>query len=414
MHFAKTLFARLLRVPKTIHDAIAQFQQGRLREAEAIYLDLLLRQPNDVDALHYLGVLRMRQGRRDEAIDFVKRALKLAPRNADAWNNLGNMLLAGNDEKAAEFAYTSATNQKPDYAEAWYNLGNLLRRQRRRDQAVKCYRRVLELNPKFAGAYENIALLFLRIGRPDLTADVYRRWLAVEPDNPIARHMAAAYSNEKAPTRAEDEYVAKIFDRFADTFDEALANLDYVGPGLLTAALTEVIPFTERRLVVLDVGCGTGLCGPLLRSSARQLVGVDLSAGMLAKARERNVYDELHEAELVAFMRAHPHEYDVVIAADTLIYFGALDDAVDGASKALKAGGVLAFTVEAEPVGSTEKFRLHQSGRYSHSSDYVRECLEAAGFTVLLIEGAVLRKEAGLDVLCHVVLAKMGAAPISG
>jgi len=400
-------------VSKSIHDALAHHQQGRLHEAESIYLDLLLKQPNDVDALHYLGVLRMRQGRLDEAIDFVKRALKLAPHNADAWNNLGNMLLTGNNEKAAEFAYTYATNQKPDYAEAWYNLANLLRRQRRRNEAVKCYRRVIELNPRFAGAYENIALLFLRIGRPDLTADVYRRWLTVEPDNPIARHMAAAYSNEAAPVRAEDEYVAKIFDRFADTFDEALAKLHYAAPGLLTAALTEVIPFTERRLVVLDAGCGTGLCGPLLRSSARQLVGVDLSAGMLAKARERQVYDELHGSELVAFMRAHPREYDVVISADTLVYFGALEDVTNAAASALKPGGVLAFTVEAEPVGSAEKFRLHQSGRYSHSSDYVRECLEAAGFAVLLIEGAVLRKEGGLDMLGHVVLAKMGSGPVS-
>jgi len=400
-------------VPQSIHDALAHHQQGRLQEAESIYLDLLQKQPNDVDALHYLGVLRMRQGRLDEAIDFVKRALKLAPHNADAWNNLGNMLLTGNNEKAAEFAYTYATNQKPDYAEAWYNLANLLRRQRRRNEAVKCYRRVIELNPRFAGAYENIALLFLRIGRPDLTADVYRRWLTVEPDNPIARHMAAAYSNEAAPVRAEDEYVAKIFDRFADTFDEALAKLHYAAPGLLTAALTEVIPFTERRLVVLDAGCGTGLCGPLLRSSARQLVGVDLSAGMLAKARERQVYDELHGSELVAFMRAHPREYDVVISADTLVYFGALEDVTNAAASALKPGGVLAFTVEAEPVGSAEKFRLHQSGRYSHSSDYVREYLEAAGFAVLLIEGAVLRKEGGLDMLGHVVLAKMGSGPVS-
>jgi predicted TPR repeat methyltransferase len=400
-------------VPKTIHDALAHHQQGRLREAESIYLDLLLKQPNDVDALHYLGVLRVRLGRLDDAIELVKRSLKLAPHNADAWNSLGNMLVTGNNEKAAEFAYTSATNQKPDYAEAWYNLANLFRRQRRRNEAVNCYRRVIELNPKFAGAYENIALLFLRIGRPDLTADVYRRWLAVEPDNPIARHMAAAYSNETAPTRAEDEYVAKIFDRFADTFDEALEKLHYAAPGLLTAALTEVIPFTEKRLAVLDAGCGTGLCGPLLRSSARQLVGVDLSAGMLAKARERQVYDELHESELVAFMRARPREYDVVISADTLVYFGALEDAMSGAASALKPGGVLAFTVEAEPVGSTEKFQLHKSGRYSHSSDYVRECLEAAGLTVLLIEGAVLRKEGGLDVLGYVVLAKMGTLPIS-
>ena len=398
-------------MPNTIHDALAHHQQGRLREAESIYLDLLLKKPDDVDALHYLGVLRMRLGLVDEAIELVKRALKLAPHNADAWNNLGNMLLAGNNEKAAEFAYSSATHQKPDCVEAWYNLGNLFRRQRRRNEAVKCYRRVIELNPTFAGAYENIALLFLRIGRPDLTADVYRRWLAVEPDNPIARHMAAAYSNEKAPTRAEDEYVAKIFDRFADTFDESLEKLHYAAPGLLTAALTEVIPFTEKRLAVLDAGCGTGLCGPLLRSTARQLVGVDLSAGMLAKARERQVYDELHESELVAFMRAHAREYDVVISADTLVYFGALEDAMSGAANALRPDGVLAFTVEAEPVGSTEKFRLHQSGRYSHSSDYVRECLEAAGFKVLLIEGCVLRKEAGLDVLGHIVLAKLETLP---
>ena len=108
-------------------------------------------------------------------------------------------------------------------------------------------------------------------------------------------------------------------------------------------------------------------------------------------------------------MRAHPREYDVVISADTLVYFGALEEAMSAAAGALKPGGVLAFTVEAEPVGSPEKFRLHQSGRYSHSSDYVRDCLEAAGFDGLLIEGAVLRKEGGLDVLGYVVLAKMGA-----
>jgi predicted TPR repeat methyltransferase len=396
----------------TIHDAIAHHQQGRLAEAESIYLTLLQAQPKDIDALHYLGVLRMRQGRRDEAIELIKRSLTIKSNNPDAWNNLGNMMLAGNDEKGAELAYSAATQQRPEFAEAWYNLGNLFRRARRRDDAVRCYRRVLELNPKFAGAYENIAMLLLRIGRPDLTADVYQRWLAVEPDNPIARHMAAAFSNANAPARADDAYVAKIFDRFADNFDETLANLHYAAPGLLTAALTEVISFAERRLAVLDAGCGTGLCGPLLRSSARQLVGVDLSAGMLAKARARNVYDALHESELVAFMRAHPATYDVVISADTLVYFGALEDAMSAAARALKPGGVLAFTVEAEPIGSAEKFRLHKSGRYSHSADYARDCLEAAGFTVLLIEGGVLRKEEGADVLGHIVLAKTVPDPI--
>ncbi|HEV7607917.1 MAG TPA: tetratricopeptide repeat protein [Steroidobacteraceae bacterium] len=401
--------------PSTIHDAIAHHQQGRLAEAESAYLQLLQKQPRDFDALHYLGVLRMRLGRREEAIELVKRSLSISPHNPDAWNNLGNMLLGGNEieTRGAELAYSAATQQKPDFAEAWYNLANLFRRALRRDDAVRCYRKVLDLNPRFAGAYENIAMLLLRVGRPDLTADVYRRWLAVEPDNPIARHMAAAYSNAKAPARADDAYVAQVFDRFAGNFDQALANLNYVAPSLLTAALAEVISFAERRLVVLDAGCGTGLCGPLLRSTARQLVGVDLSAGMLAKARERQVYDELHESELVAFMHAHPAGYDVVISADTLVYFGALEEAMNAAAGALKPGGVLAFTLEAETVGSPEKFRLHKSGRYSHSADYARECLEAAGFKVLLIEGGVLRQEAGADVLGHVVLARKGTPPLS-
>ncbi|MEO8020091.1 MAG: tetratricopeptide repeat protein [Pseudomonadota bacterium] len=390
----------------TIQDALEHHQQGRLAEAEAIYLQLLKTQPKDADALHYLGVLRMALGRIDEAVELTKRSLTLTTRNPNAWNNLGNMLLAGNNEQGAEFAYSTATQQKPDFAEAWYNLANLFRRAHKRDDAVRCYRRVLELNPKFSGAYENIAMLLLRVGRPDLTADVYRRWLAVEPDNPIARHMAAAYSNSSTPKRADDAYVAKVFDRFAANFDEALANLHYTAPGLLTAALAEVVTFAERRLAVLDVGCGTGLCGPLLRSSARQLVGVDLSAGMLAKARERQVYDELHESELTAFMRAHPASYDVVISADTLVYFGALEEAMIAAAAALRPGGVLAFTLEAEPVGSPEKFRLHQSGRYSHSADYARDCLEGAGLAVLLIEGGILRQEAGADVLGHVVLAR--------
>jgi len=393
-------------MPPTIHDALAHHQQGRLPEAEAVYLQLLQAQPKDVDALHYLGVLRIRQGRPDDAIQLIKRSLSIQSRNPDAWNNLGNVLRAGGDDKAAELAYTNATNQKPDYAEAWYNLANLYRRARRRDEAARCYKRVLDVNPKFAGAYENIALLFLRVGRPDLAAETYQRWAKVEPENPIARHMAAAYSNSGAPARADDAYVAQVFDRFAENFDDALANLNYAGPGLLTAALTELIPFAERRLTMLDAGCGTGLCGPLLRSSARQLVGVDLSAGMLAKARERKLYDELHESELMAFMLAHPASYDVVISADTLVYFGALEEAMSAAATALKPGGVLAFTVEALPVGSLEKYRLHTGGRYAHSADYARDCLEAAGFTVISLDGGVIRKEGGADVLGHIVTAR--------
>jgi predicted TPR repeat methyltransferase len=391
----------------TIHDAMEHHQHGRLAEAESIYLRLLEAQPNDSEAMHCLGVLRMGQGRRDEAIALVKKSVNLAPGNAHAWNNLGNMLVTTKEARAAEYSYLRATALKPDLAEAWYNLGNVYRRERRRDDAVKCFRRVVELNPKFANAYENLAMLLKQLGQPELTGEVFRLWRQAEPDNPIARHMAVAYSNEQAPTRADDAYVVELFDRFAKRFDQTLAMLHYAAPSLLVGALSELIPFAERRLVVLDAGCGTGLCGVLLRSTSKQLIGVDLSAGMLTVAKERNVYDELHESELVAFMRAHPASYDLVISGDTLVYFGALEDAMSAAAGALKPGGLLAFTVEAEPAGSQEKFKLHNHGRYTHGVAYVRECLERAGFKVVSMQNGVLRQEAGADVSGHVVVAKL-------
>jgi len=389
----------------TIHEAIAHFRAGRLSEAESIYLKLLAARPDDGDALHYLGILRHSQRRRDEAIELVTRAVKVAPLNADAWNSLANMGSSAGKLAAAEFAYQRAVELRPGFLEAWYNLGNLQRRMQKREEALRAFQRVIELNPKFSNAHENIALLNIRMQRFDQAGAAFKRWHEADPENPIPRHMLAAFT-QQAPERADDAYVTTMFDRMSSHFDESLAQLGYAAPQLLCAALGEFIPFGERRLVILDAGAGTGLCGPLLRSSARQLVGVDLSPGMLEKARARNAYDELHEGELVAFMQAHASRYDVVISADTLVYFGALEGAFDAAAVALRPGGLFAFTLEAEPDQSDAQHRLNQNGRYSHQAGYVRACLAGAKLELVQLEPGVLRKEMGANVHGHVVVAR--------
>ena len=386
--------------------AIELHRAGRLAEAEATYVRLLQAAPGDADALHFLGLLRLHQGRRPAAIELVQRSLKLAPNNPHAWNSLGNLLMAEGDDSGAERAYTRATNLKPGFTEAWYNLGILWRRKRQPEEALKSFRRVLDSNPRFVKAYENLALLLYRMGRTDHTADVYRKWLEVEPNNPIPRHMVAATSGQRVPERADDRYVTKVFDDFAEYFDSSLARLDYAAPQILAAALAEHVDFAEGRLEVLDAGCGTGLCGPLLRSTAKTLVGVDLSPGMLAKARERELYDELVQAELVGFMESRPAGFDVVISADTLVYFGALEAAMAGAARCLRPAGVFAFTLESLPDDAAEGFRILEHGRYSHRADYVRGAIAAAGLAVVQIEPVVLRKERGDNVNGYAVLAR--------
>jgi len=390
-----------------IETAIKLHQAGRLAEAETAYLRLLRERPNDADALHFLGLLRVHQGRHENAIEFMQRSVKIMPRNPHAWNNLGNVLLAENRQDEAEAAYMRATNLNPKLAEAWFNIGLLCRRKRRPEDALKCFRNVLDSNPRFSRAYEMLGLILYRLGQPGHAADVYRKWLEVEPDNPIAKHMAAATSGEDVPERANDRYVSKMFDGFASSFDVALEGLDYAAPRLLADALSQRAGFGERGFDVLDAGCGTGLCGVLLRSSAKTLLGVDLSPGMLAKARERNIYDELFESELCAFMRSRPEAFDIVNCADTLCYFGALEEAGAAARACLRPGGVFAFTLEAEPADSEHRYRIQSHGRYAHRADYVNEVALGAGFASVDMEAVVLRKERGADVNGHLVLARV-------
>ena len=131
---------------------------------------------------------------------------------------------------------------------------------------------------------------------------------------------------------------------------------------------------------------------------------------MLGKARERGAYDELVRAELTAYLEANRQRFDTLLSADTLCYFGPLDEFARAAFAALTPGGVLVFTVEREEGG--EPYRLQPSGRYSHSRVAVEASLTRAGFTVVAIADDTLRQEAGEPVHGLVVTAQRPAGAI--
>jgi predicted TPR repeat methyltransferase len=432
---APELAARMseeLTVPEVLELAVQCHRNGYLDAAEKIYRTLLEAVPQQPDALHFLGVLAHQRGDSAKGIELIQRAIELEPDAAGPYNNLGNVLYEVERFDEAAVAYEKAIELVPTDADAHNNLGAVRRVQGRLQDAFAAYDRAIQLDPRHADVHHNygnlltgvgrikesvqyfcksitlrpahdearrhLGIAYAMLGQLNEAADVYKKWLRDEPGNPIATHMLAACCGDEVPTRAADQFVEQIFDTFARSFDVKLEKLGYRAPELVTGALAAVLGTPAKTLRVLDAGCGTGLCGPLVAPFAARLAGVDLSAQMLAKAQARGVYDELAKGELTEFLRSHPATFDVVISADTLVYFGALEAALVAAHSALKNDGVLVFTVEHDDEVAESGYRLNPHGRYSHSRDYLHRALDAAGFVAVTLDSAVLRMESGSPV----------------
>jgi len=197
---------------------------------------------------------------------------------------------------------------------------------------------------------------------------------------------------------------------YAPHFDESLARLQYRAPQLIAERLTRSVA-PNGNLEVLDAGCGTGLCGPLLKPFAARLVGVDLSACMLAEAAKRALYDELVEAELGAYLAAHPSSFNIIVCCDTLVYIGQLEDTIAAAATAtataLQPDGLLLFTLEHLAEGGEDRrYRLAPTGRFSHSVTYVRATLANAGLVDIIADPIIPRLECGEPVRGILVMAR--------
>ncbi|SCX77776.1 tetratricopeptide repeat protein [Nitrosospira sp. Nsp13] len=434
-----------LSLPDALALALQIHRRGHLTEAETLYRKVLDIAPDCADAQHFLGVLLHQGGDSDSGIELIRKSIALDLGEPNYYNNLGNVLVEMERLAEAAEAYKKVIALAPDHANAHNNLGALSKALGRFDEAAAAYQKAIELNPDHVDAHNNMGKLlsaqgktkeaiawyckaitlmrhnpdsrkllgiaYYTLGQTEKAAEVYRQWLAEEPDSPVAKHMLSACSGQNVPPRASDEYVESTFDRFADSFDAKLEKLAYRAPDLIAEALASACGAPEKRLMALDAGCGTGLCGPLITQYIHRLVGVDLSSGMLAKARGRNTYDELIKSELTTYLLAQSGAFNLIVSADTLVYFGSLEEVLDAAHRALQEDGLLIFTVEAAADEATNKaistgYRINPHGRYSHSNEYLRQVLPAAGFSMFAIEPAVLRMEGGSAVAGWVVTSR--------
>ena len=225
--------------------------------------------------------------------------------------------------------------------------------------------------------------------------EAFARCLACDPRDALGAGIRLAALGGATPARAPDAYVAALFDEYAPRFDAHLVEaLGYRAPALLSAALERAAP-ARTFARALDLGCGTGLAARALHDRVARFEGVDLSAAMLARAEATGLYADLAQADILSFTAAREAaSADLVVAADVFVYVGDLAPILAAIARALLVGGLCAFTVErAEGCG----WLIGAGLRYAHSRGYVEETARAAGLTVLSLEEASTRRDAGAD-----------------
>lgn len=337
--------------------------EGQPGEAEALYRDILSRQPRHLAARRGLAEVLATLGRAEDAA--------AAQRDTQA-------LEVENLCKVAHAALLHG----------------------RFDAAITCFERALELEPDSREAVWGLATAWYGRRHMKKALGLYRRYLELNPGSAVGTHMVAALGDIPKPPRASDAYIRALFDPFAKDFDRRLVkDLGYCGPELLLEAVTAVLPPGAPRLDILDLGCGTGLAGLQFRPLARRLEGVDLSPKMVARARARGIHDAVWVGELTTAMEAMNGKFDLLIAADVCPYIGDLAPVFAAAAGALRPGGLLALIVEWQRQPG---YRLQGSGRYTHNPAYVRKSAKAAGLGEVSGSLAQFRLEFGKPVKGYV------------
>jgi predicted TPR repeat methyltransferase len=374
---------------------------GNDSAAESGYRTALKLDPHLAEAAFGLGIICFQQRRFADCVKWLRQSIADGGHNMGLYVCLGQALFLLGDFAQAVSALQTATNLFSCDGMVVEKLAQLklIETCVRQDaaRAVETYVNVAGPHARDIDHVTGTAFHFLSgFGYHDAAIRLGEWRLARRPDDTVQAYLLAALRG--APlARSPDTYLVTYFDGFAETFEAKLVGtLGYRVPEKLHALLVETdIRFTN----MLDLGCGTGLCAPLLREIGTRLTGVDLSRRMLEKAAGRALYDDLVEAEAGDFLDHITARFDLVMAADFLIYFGDLAQIFASVARVLETGGMFAFNIET----TAADFHILPSGRFAHAMSYI-ESLAAQNFETVTSQTTMLRLEAAQPVAGALIL----------
>jgi predicted TPR repeat methyltransferase len=355
-------------------------------EAIASLRAVLAIKADNPSAYHHLALAYQYKGEHREARKNLNKALELDPKLARAWYDLAMLDASAGNIAVAAGLFRKAVAAKPDFAAAWTGLGQVLLQLGRKEEAASAFDQATRAaHGELGGGPAR--------EEPASIADLERKLTATQLVN---MHVAlASLYPVFTPATLPRASLSDLFNKYADHFDDMLVDkLQYQVPEQIAQAVAAARKGTDAKPIdILDLGCGTGLCGKLLKPIANRLCGVDLAASMIEKARERGIYDQLEVGELLDALKRSPRSFDLVIAADVFIYVGDLAEVFEAAAACLRPRGLFIFSAEA---GIGDRYTLgRKARRYMHSAPYLHRLAAMCGFDEVSFAPVIVRYERG-------------------
>ncbi|MFT5683016.1 MAG: putative TPR repeat methyltransferase [Myxococcota bacterium] len=363
--------------------------RGELERAVEHYEQAIQGAPQQALLHHNLGTALRQLSDHPGAIAALKEAVRLSPGYLDAWIQLGIALGSAGQAGYAADSFRKAIEIDPANLMAWIHLGHTWHAQGLEDKAMIAYQTATRHAPDDAAGYLNLGIAHHNRGQIPEAITAYKHAIQLSPEDGTARHLLNALSGNTS-SAAPADYIEELFDHYAEQYDTHLSEkLSYRSPQAMAELVAEVVG-SRRFSRSLDLGCGTGLSGAAFSNITETLDGVDLSANMLAQAKERGLYTSLHHSRLLDFLHTEGPRYDLFIAADVLVYIGDLKPLL--AAMAVRAQpGALAVLSTEHTEG--DGYLLRESGRYAHSRAYLRTAATEAGFSVIQLRTERLRRD---------------------
>ena len=433
-------------INRKIDKALELYNHGELEKSLQLCRRILKSDSNNAGILITLGNIFYIRNDYKQAIEYYQRALRIAPDNYSALINIANSCyelhrydealgyaarakILEPDNKLAYIILGNSFSEKGLYDESVSNLekaGNLdssdpwiynyLSQSYQKNgnymAALSCGWKAVELAPSDDNAHHiNLSYLFYETAQEtgvDAIRECVELWYKKYGNNPLVKYVGGALLQDKKIKAADISYVKNIFDVFAGDFDRVLALLEYRAPELIKQFMEDLYADVKKpRLDILDLGCGTGLCGEFLIKYAgrRGVEGIDISDKMLAEAASKKLYSRLINSDIISWLEKNNRRYDLMTAADVFTYFGDLHDLFENINKSLNENGRIIFTVSENSLNKNN-YVLHLSGRFLHTLNYVKSVLKKCCFEVEKVAYEKLRNEGGNKVMGYVISAR--------